>query len=103
VAFEDDAEVVAVDNGFAPGVDVDEEGPPVAAFDEVPALTVESAVGIIAVKLAPVWVATAIEEDADETAKVAAAPLPVDVRTAGRRDPTLSLETQEPATLLLMS
>jgi len=45
---------------------------------------------------------TEADEDAEETAaEVAAAPVPVEVSWAVRRDPTL--ETQVPATLLLMS
>jgi len=39
----------------------------------------------------------------EEGACVAAAPLPVEVRTADRNAPTPPLETQVPATLLLIS
>jgi hypothetical protein len=49
---------------------------------------------------------TDAEEAADEdeaAAEVAAAPVPVDVRTAVRRDPTSPLATQVPATFLLIS
>lgn len=42
-------------------------------------------------------------DDEDEAAEVAAAPVPVEVRTAVLRDPTSPLATQVPATVLLVS
>lgn len=43
------------------------------------------------------------ERDVGFEAGVASAPIPVEVSTAERRDPTFSPETHVPATLLLMS
>jgi hypothetical protein len=42
-------------------------------------------------------------DDEDEAAEVAAAPVPLEVRTAVCRDPILPLATQIPATVLLVS
>lgn len=62
----------------------------------------EAAAGVV---VAVVAAAATVDEDdaADTLAEVAAAPVHVEVRMADRRDPTLLLETQIPATLLLMS
>lgn len=100
VGIEEDDEGVAVDEPppGEVGAIVDLEDPPVEAPDVV-AAGVEVSSGLSEVVAA----ATEEENDLDKMASVAAAPLPVEVRTAGRRDPTLLVETQVPATLLLIS
>jgi len=97
--------VVAVDDEFPLG-EVGEfvgfEEPPADAFEDAPD-AVGSGAEVGSGPLVVAAVATEEESDSDKTARVAAAPLPVEVRTAGRRDPTLLLETQVPATVLLIS
>jgi len=104
--------VVDVEEGVAEEVllpldaveEVADADPPVDAFVEVPAFAVVAA-DEVAGGAAVVAAAAGVDEDdaAGAAAEVAAAPVPVDVKTAGLREPTLSLETQVPATLLLMS
>jgi len=85
--------------------------PPTEVVELVPALadatvddeTTTEVTDVPVVPAADVVVADAEEEEVPDGAEVAAAPVPVEVRTALRRDPTLPGATHVPATLLVMS